>query len=73
MPSCSMHMPIGWNGLSMPTKGCSVHMPITITNFKLRGVEQDSVPYMMKIILTHILVECEVDDPYVYRFVNGFG
>ena len=44
MPSCSMHMPIGWNGLSMPTEGCSVHMPIIITNFKLRGVEQDSCP-----------------------------
>ena len=54
-----MHMPIGWNGLRMPTDGCYVCMPIIITNFKLRGVEQDSVPYMMKVILTHIPDECE--------------
>ena len=60
VPYSFMHMPIGWNGLSMPNKGCSVHMPIIITNFKLRGVEQDSVPYMMKIILIHIPFECEV-------------
>ena len=44
MPYCSMHMPIGWNGLSMPTDECSVHMPIIITNSKLRCTEQDSVP-----------------------------
>ena len=24
MPYCSMCMPIGWNGLSMPTEVCSV-------------------------------------------------
>ena len=60
----SRHMPIGWNGLSIPTEGCSVHMPIII-NSKLRGVEQTSVPYMMKVILTHMSVECGVVDPYV--------
>ena len=54
MPYCSMHMPIGWNGLSIPTEGCSVWMPIVITSFKVRAVKKDSVPYMMKIILnTH--------------------
>ena len=66
MPYCSMHMPIGWNGLSMPIEGCSVHMPFIITNFKVRFVEQDSVPYMMKVIPTHIPIECAVVDPYVY-------
>ena len=66
MPYSSLHMPIGWNGLSIPTEGCSVCMPIIITNFKIRGVEQDSVQYMMKVILTDIPVECEVVDPYVY-------
>ena len=40
----------------MPTEGCSVHMPIVITNFKVRGVKQDSVLYVIKIILTHILI-----------------
>ena len=59
MPYGSLHMPVCWNGLGMPTGGCSVHMPIIIiTNFKLRGVEQDSVPYVMKVILTHVPIEC---------------
>ena len=57
----------------MPTDGCSVHMPIIIINFKLRGTEQNSVQYMMTVILTHIPVECGVVDPYVYRFINGSG
>ena len=66
MPYCSKHMSTGWNGLSMPTEGCSVCMPIIITNFQVRGVEQDSVPYMMKIILTCSLpIEFGVVDPYV--------
>ena len=55
----------------MPTERCSVCMPIIITNFKVRGVEQDSVPYMMKVILTHIPIECGVVDPNVYRCLNG--
>ena len=66
MPSCSVFMSIGWNGLRMPTEGCSVHIPINITNFKVRGVEQDSVQYMMKVILTYIPIECGVVDPNVY-------
>ena len=41
-------------------------MPIVITNFKVRGVKQGFVPYMMKDILTHIPVECGVVDPNVY-------
>ena len=68
MPYCSMHMPIGWNGLCMSTAGCSVCMPIIITNFKVRVVELDCVPYMM-VILTNIPIECGVVDPYVYRFL----
>ena len=40
-------------------------MAIVITNFKVRGVEQDSVPYMMKVILPHIPNECRVVDPNV--------
>ena len=39
MPYGSIQMPIDWNGLSMPTKGCSVHMPIVIINIKVRGVK----------------------------------
>ena len=66
MPYCSMYMPTGWNGLHMPTKGCSVHMSIIITNFKVRGAEQDSGPYMMKVRLTHICIKCGVIDPNVY-------
>ena len=66
IPCCSVHMHIGWNGFSMPTKGCSVHMPFVITNFEVRGVKWDSVQYMMKIIRTHIAIECGVIDPNVY-------
>ena len=54
MPYCAMYMPIGWNGFHMPTEVCSVCMPIVIINFKVRGVKQDSVSYMMKVILTNI-------------------
>ena len=39
MPYSSMHMPIGWNGLSMPTEGCSVHIPIGIINLKLHMIK----------------------------------
>ena len=70
---CSIHMPIGWEALCMPTDGCSVCMPIIIINFKLRDVEQDYVPYMMKVILSHIPVDCGVGDSYVERFLNGSG
>ena len=61
MPYSSKHMPIGWNGLSMLTEGCSVCMPIVII-YKLRCVEQDSLPYMMKVILIYIPIECWVVD-----------
>ena len=74
MPSmfcCSMHMPIGWELLNMPTDGCSVCMPIIIINSKLKGVEQDSFPSLMKVILTHIPVEWGVVDFFVDRFLNG--
>ena len=57
----------------MPTDGCSVHMPIIIINFKLRGAEQTSVPNMMTVILTDIPIECGLVDPYVYRSLNGYG
>ena len=36
---CSMHMPIGWEGLSMPTDVCSVHMSIMFVNSKLWGAK----------------------------------
>ena len=63
--SC-IQMPISWNGLSMPTEGCSEHIPIVIINFKVRGVKQDSVPYMMKVILTQIPIEFGAVDLNVY-------
>ena len=57
----------------MPTNGCSIHMPIVIIEVKLSGVEQNSVPNMMKVMLTHIPIEYGIVDPYVYRFLNGYG
>ena len=70
---CPMHMPIGWEGLSMPTDECSVCMPINIINSKLKNARQDSVPYIVKVILTHILVGCRVVDPYGDGLLNGSG
>ena len=66
-------MPIDWEDLSMPTDRCSVHMPIIIVNSKLRGAKQDFVPYMVKVILTHIPDDCGVVDPYLDGFLNGSG
>ena len=63
LPHGSMQIPIGCNGLSMPT--CSVHMPTDIINFQVNSVKQDSVPYMMQIILTHISVKCGIVDLHV--------
>ena len=60
-------------GSKMPSDGCSVHMPFIIINSKLRVAEQDSVQYMMKVILTHIPVECGIVDSYVHRFPYGSG
>ena len=68
-----MHMPIGWEGLSMPTDGYFVCINFVIINCKLKGAGQDSVPYMMEVIRTHISVTCEIVDPYVDRFLNGSG
>ena len=42
-----------------------MHMPTVITNFEVRGVKQDSVPYMVKIILIPIPIECGVVDPNI--------
>ena len=66
-----MHMPIGWEGLGMPNDRFSVHLPIIIINSKLRGAEQDSVPYIMEVVLNSIPVECEAVDPCEYRILNG--
>ena len=37
---CSVHMPIGLNGLGMPNEGCSMCMPIVITNSEVSGVNR---------------------------------
>ena len=41
MPYDSMQILIGWNGLCVPTMGCSVHMLIVIINFKVSSVRWD--------------------------------
>ena len=65
-------MPIGWNGLRMPTKGCSVHMPIVIINFKIKGVKEDPVPYIVKVLLTYIAT-WRIVDPNVYKLLYSSG
>ena len=47
-------------------------MLIVIIYFKVRGFKQDSVPYVMKVIITHIAIECGIVNPNVYWFLNGF-
>ena len=39
MPYYTIQIPIGWNGLSIPTEGCSLCVPNAIINFKVRGVK----------------------------------
>ena len=57
----------------MPTDGYFVCINFVIINCKLKGAELHSVPYMMEDILTHILVACEVVDPYVDRFLSPWS
>ena len=63
-------MPIGWNGLSTPANEYSLHIPTNIINSKVR---QDSVPYLMEIVLTYISVEGWIVDPDEYRFFYNPG
>ena len=62
MPYSSIQMHIGWIGLGILTEVC---IPIFIINFKVRGIVKESVPYMMKVILTHISIKCKVVHPHV--------
>ena len=64
-----MQMPIDWNGLSMPIKRYSVHSLTVTINFKVRGVKQDSAPYIVNVILTYIPIKCRIVDPNVYRLL----
>ena len=52
---CPMYIPFGWEGLSIPTDGCSVHMSIIFINSKLWYAKQDSAPYMVTVILPTFL------------------
>ena len=47
MSCTSMHLPIGWNGLTMLTEGCSVCMPIVIILSLFC-----STPLSLKLIMT---------------------
>ena len=67
MPYVYLWMPIGWNGLGMPTIMC-VHIPFGRVYFKARGVKKVSVPYMLEVELTNIPVKCGVVYPDVDRF-----
>ena len=70
---CPMCMTIEWDGLSIPTDRCSEGVPIRFVNSKFWGAKQDFAPYMVKVILAHITVECAVVDPYVDGFFDGSG
>ena len=66
-------MPIGWNGLCMPANACSVHTPIGRVYSKMVGVKKDSVPYMIKIVLTNIPIKCGIVDSNLNRFFYSAG
>ena len=68
MPYGYMQMPIGCNGMNMPTIIC-VHMPICgVYYFKTRGVKKESVPDMIKVELTYVPIKGRI----VYSDVNRF-
>ena len=39
--------------------------------FKSWGIKSYSVPYMVQIVLTYILINCGIVNPYVDRFLNS--
>ena len=63
-------MPIVWNGLSMTTKGCSVHMSLLILRSR---VLDRTLSHMIEIILTHSSVKHGIVDPDEYRFFYSPG
>ena len=65
-------MPIGWNGLGMPTIVC-VHIPFGRVYFKARGVKKDSVLDMIKVELTYVHIKGSIVYPYVIRFLYSPG
>ena len=65
---CFLWLPIGWNGLGMPTIIC-VCIPIGRAYFKARGVKKDSVPYMIKVKLTYVPIMGGIGYPDVNRFL----
>ena len=67
MPYGYVWMPIGWNGMGMPTNVC-VCIHIGKVYFKARGVKNVSVPDMIKVQLTYVPIK----DGIVYSDVNKF-
>ena len=47
--------------------------PLGRAYFKTRGVEKNSVPYMIEIVLTNILIESWIVYPYIDSFLYGSG
>ena len=72
MPLLYLQMPIGWNGLSMPTI-MSVCIPIGRVYFKAMGVKKGSLPYMVMVELTNIPVKCGIVYPDVDRLLYHPG
>ena len=72
MPYVYLQMPIGWNGLDMPTIMC-VCIPIGRVYFKVRGVKKDSVPDMIKVKLTYVPIKSWIIYPDVDTFFYGPG
>ena len=66
MPYDYVQVPIGWNGMNMPTIMC-VPMYIGRVYFKARGVKKDSVPDMIKVELTYVPIKGQLVFSHVNR------
>ena len=67
-----LQMPIGENGLGIPTI-MYVCIPFGRGYFKARGVQKDSVPDMIKIELTYVPIKAGIVYPDVNRHLYGPG
>ena len=67
-------MPIGWNGLSMPTEGCSVCMPIVITNFNyILHLQCYDLWYNVIVLMISFTWWCTIEHNFSYDFFSHYN
>ena len=58
-------MPIGWNGLNMPSNACSMCMPIGRVNFKVGMLGRILSHISLRLYLATIPIRCGIVDSNV--------